>query len=218
MAEALAGDNVVERRPLVAALFAAWLEQLQAARLRARCELLEAAGTTVRLVVTEGKYRMVRRVLANCGHPVGALHRERYGEALKALGVTVYTGKGGFYHWCELPEGAPCAAYFESDEPREGFRPCKPKDEGVDGGEVGQAGVQLEEHLRPLLRRQRNCAACAGALRARPKQSIGALGRPSTAVTASHRRLHGARPARPPAIAACVSLRVACTWAARALS
>lgn len=35
---------------------------------------------TVRLVVTEGKYRMVRRVLANCGHPVVALHRVRYGN------------------------------------------------------------------------------------------------------------------------------------------
>ena len=35
---------------------------------------------TVRLVVTEGKYRMVRRVLANCGHPVVNLHRVRYGE------------------------------------------------------------------------------------------------------------------------------------------
>lgn len=41
--------------------------------------LLEASGQTVRLVVTEGKYRMVRRVLANCGHPVTALHRVRYG-------------------------------------------------------------------------------------------------------------------------------------------
>jgi len=41
--------------------------------------LLEASGQSVRLVVTEGKYRMVRRVLANCGHPVTALHRVRYG-------------------------------------------------------------------------------------------------------------------------------------------
>ena len=35
---------------------------------------------TVRLVVTEGKYRMVRRMLANCGHPVVGLHRVRYGN------------------------------------------------------------------------------------------------------------------------------------------
>ncbi len=34
----------------------------------------------VRLVVTEGKHRMVRRMLANAGHPVLALHRVRYGE------------------------------------------------------------------------------------------------------------------------------------------
>jgi 23S rRNA pseudouridine2605 synthase len=32
-------------------------------------KLLEVTGQTVRLTVTEGKYRMVRRVLANCGHP-----------------------------------------------------------------------------------------------------------------------------------------------------
>jgi aspartate/methionine/tyrosine aminotransferase len=31
--------------------------------------------------------------------------RERYGAAFKALGLTVYTGDGGFYHWLELPEG-----------------------------------------------------------------------------------------------------------------
>lgn len=34
----------------------------------------------VRLVVREGKYRMVRRLLANCGFPVVSLHRERIGE------------------------------------------------------------------------------------------------------------------------------------------
>ena len=31
--------------------------------------------------------------------------RERYGEAFKKMGLGVYTGKGGFYHWLELPEG-----------------------------------------------------------------------------------------------------------------
>jgi len=31
--------------------------------------------------------------------------RERYGEAFKKMGLTVYTGDGGFYHWLELPEG-----------------------------------------------------------------------------------------------------------------
>jgi pseudouridine synthase len=33
----------------------------------------------VRLVVQEGKYRMVRRMLANCGHPVVELKRESHG-------------------------------------------------------------------------------------------------------------------------------------------
>jgi len=36
--------------------------------------------------------------------------RERYGEAFKDMGLEVYTGNGGFYHWLELPEG------MESDE------------------------------------------------------------------------------------------------------
>ena len=31
--------------------------------------------------------------------------RERYGKAFKEMGISVYTGNGGFYHWLELPEG-----------------------------------------------------------------------------------------------------------------
>ncbi len=31
--------------------------------------------------------------------------RERYGEGLAALGLELFTGKGGFYHWCRLPSG-----------------------------------------------------------------------------------------------------------------
>ena len=31
--------------------------------------------------------------------------RERYGKAFEAMGLGVYTGNGGFYHWLELPEG-----------------------------------------------------------------------------------------------------------------
>ncbi|KAJ1630375.1 pseudouridine synthase [Pavlovales sp. CCMP2436] len=34
---------------------------------------------SLRLSVTEGKHRMVRRMLANAGHPVEALHRVRFG-------------------------------------------------------------------------------------------------------------------------------------------
>jgi hypothetical protein len=45
-------------------------------------QLLEVEGQSVRLVVTEGKYRMVRRILANAGHPVVSLHRLRYGEVM----------------------------------------------------------------------------------------------------------------------------------------
>ena len=38
------------------------------------------SNACIRLTVTEGKYRMVRRVLNNAGHPVLALKRLRYGE------------------------------------------------------------------------------------------------------------------------------------------
>lgn len=31
--------------------------------------------------------------------------RQRYGEAFEKMGLKVYTGNGGFYHWLELPEG-----------------------------------------------------------------------------------------------------------------
>jgi aspartate/methionine/tyrosine aminotransferase len=33
------------------------------------------------------------------------MQRARYGEAFEAMGLTVHTGDGGFYHWLELPEG-----------------------------------------------------------------------------------------------------------------
>jgi aminotransferase len=31
--------------------------------------------------------------------------RERYGEAFRALGLELFTGDGGFYHWCRLARG-----------------------------------------------------------------------------------------------------------------
>ena len=31
--------------------------------------------------------------------------RERYGKAFEDMGLGIYTGNGGFYHWLELPEG-----------------------------------------------------------------------------------------------------------------
>jgi len=34
--------------------------------------------------------------------------RKRYGEAFDKMGLKLYTGNGGFYHWMELPEGITC--------------------------------------------------------------------------------------------------------------
>lgn len=31
--------------------------------------------------------------------------RDRYGEAFERLGLTLFSGDGGFYHWCRLPDG-----------------------------------------------------------------------------------------------------------------
>ena len=31
--------------------------------------------------------------------------RDRYGEALSKMGLKLFTGHGGFYHWCKLPDG-----------------------------------------------------------------------------------------------------------------
>jgi 16S rRNA U516 pseudouridylate synthase RsuA-like enzyme len=45
------------------------------------CQGLTSASL-VRLVVREGKYRMVRRMLHNAGHSVVALHRTRYGDVV----------------------------------------------------------------------------------------------------------------------------------------
>lgn len=45
-------------------------------------EAQPAVTSVVRVMVTEGKYRMVRRILANTGHPVLDLHRVRYGAVV----------------------------------------------------------------------------------------------------------------------------------------
>ncbi len=63
--------------------------------IKARVEGVE--GPRVELTVWEGKHRMVRRMLANAGHPVEALHRLHYGGL--SLG--------------ELPEGECRAATTE---------------------------------------------------------------------------------------------------------
>lgn len=31
--------------------------------------------------------------------------RDRYGSAFERLGLNLYSGDGGFYHWCQLPDG-----------------------------------------------------------------------------------------------------------------
>ena len=31
--------------------------------------------------------------------------RQRYGEAFDKMGLKLFTGDGGFYHWCQLPGG-----------------------------------------------------------------------------------------------------------------
>jgi DNA-binding transcriptional MocR family regulator len=30
--------------------------------------------------------------------------RDRYGEAFEQLGLKLFSGNGGFYHWCQLPK------------------------------------------------------------------------------------------------------------------
>lgn len=59
---------------------------------------LELPLTNVRITVQEGKYRMVRRMLANCKHPVIELRRERHGNVeLKDL-------KEGEFRECDESE------------------------------------------------------------------------------------------------------------------
>jgi len=41
--------------------------------------LTASTESTVTLTVTEGKHRMVRRMLFNCGHPVTKLKRVEFG-------------------------------------------------------------------------------------------------------------------------------------------
>lgn len=39
--------------------------------------------------------------------------RRRYAEGLASLGLELFTGKGGFYHWCKLPGGLTGDAFNE---------------------------------------------------------------------------------------------------------
>jgi 16S rRNA U516 pseudouridylate synthase RsuA-like enzyme len=65
--------------------------------LEAQCDL-SSKTSLVRLVVTEGKHRMVRRILHNSGHSVLSLRRIRYGK--------IFLG--------DLPEGA-CRAISDEE-------------------------------------------------------------------------------------------------------
>ena len=40
--------------------------------------------------------------------------RDRYGEAFERLGLDLFSGAGGFYHWCRLPEGLTAQAFNQN--------------------------------------------------------------------------------------------------------
>jgi pseudouridine synthase len=81
-AEGVHVADLIEVRPLRGADADAAAAATTAAFAAAGLRRDEAAGRPVAelvVAVTEGKHRMVRRMLANAGHPVEALHRVRFG-------------------------------------------------------------------------------------------------------------------------------------------
>lgn len=77
-------ENPVDKKALTKML----AEGVETAEGVVEANLVEVSGQNLRLTVTEGKHRMVRRVLNNAGHPVTSLHRLRYGKIqLKDLPV-----------------------------------------------------------------------------------------------------------------------------------
>lgn len=84
--------------------------------------LLRQPLSVVNLSVVEGKYRMVRRILHNCGHSVVSLHRTRYGGIHLTSAAAAAEGHdededeegGGELVKEELPESA--VRYLTSSE------------------------------------------------------------------------------------------------------
>jgi len=110
--------------------------------------LLDVSDQTVRLTVTEGKYRMVRRILANCGHPVVSLHRVRYGDVWLDE-AACYEGEavpveGEALQWALSLTAAPAPA-----------SPTRAAEEHADGevsagkGTRSQRQAKAEEHASP---------------------------------------------------------------------
>ena len=54
----------------------------------------------------------VPRVRANVP-AFDANQRARYGEAFEAFGLELFSGDGGFYHWCRLPDGLTAQRFNE---------------------------------------------------------------------------------------------------------
>lgn len=76
---------------------------------------------SLRLSVTEGKHRMVRRMLANAGHPVEALHRVRFGAVVldpTAIPPGAWEPVGGeTLAWAEALASAAGAGPADSSSP-----------------------------------------------------------------------------------------------------
>jgi aspartate/methionine/tyrosine aminotransferase len=54
--------------------------------------------------------------IAHARRAIGAFYtsqRQRYGEALASLGIELFSGTGGFYHWGALPAGLTAEAFNE---------------------------------------------------------------------------------------------------------
>ena len=73
-------ENPIDEAALGATLASGVSTIEDGAELVVPAQLVSVEGQAVTLTVTEGKHRMVRRILANAGHPVVELHRVRYGE------------------------------------------------------------------------------------------------------------------------------------------